>query len=752
MRNLHEFETWLSTKNSGSHHRQFLLLDLPLTQGMAILEAIIAHFNCTSLMTNNLEIANTQKIKLSRYQDYLGHQSSALIFDALSGFNLNALYAGAGMVSHKGLVVILLPQKKEFNMPTSALKYNYGNEVQSDYFTPFFVRLSKQYNAAYVNEVVMELPSSEINASSGSVAKREINNNENATFCAREFLVQETKSIKPALTLSSMQSKIYEKITTRLIESHSNNTALKQNRYIDVILGARGRGKSTLLAAIAHKLLSTLSSEAKPITLVACSLSKHQLNTFFKALGRFHFINGMLRPQESAGSQLTVKYYAPDEIINQAPKNALVFIDEVASIAPSLLKQICAFFPHCVLTGTSSGYEGSGKGFVQRLLPFLTNHYATEVYQLSESFRWLPGDYVEGCLNHVLGLLPIGTFKHTSKLNPSALSSIQHEIITKKELISDDHLYQQVFALLNEAHYQTNPNDIVRTLDAEECEIAVSYHSTKSKIPLGKRIIIAVAILFTEGGKTLEPIAQDISLGKRRVQGHLTPQALSMFLYSTIPCCLRYLRVNRIAVLSDFRKQEFGSKLLSFCLVHGKRQNYDYLSVSFGYTPALYPFWQKNRFILAKYGHRIDTASGTASVLMLKQINDTTKIDNTYLQLRLAIEQQYLLEHDKRLSEIYAQVFKQNSLMPRQSEVVYNTNLNLALQNYLNEAIDIEKVLPILCSLTNDAKSQSKKDGVKRELHDQLMAYTMKGQHKHIKQELSFTIRKLLKSVLDGEA
>jgi tRNA(Met) cytidine acetyltransferase len=733
MADLHEFKDWLSAKKTGLHQRQILLLSIPIHDASPLLQLIANHYKHTSVLSNALHIPNTHNISLMRYQDSLGQQTDSLIVDVRDGFHLNAFYACAGMVKINGLIVVLLPCATLRDTTYSNLKFSYGYPPKVSYFNDVFTQQVKLYNGAYIQQKHIYLPSSRV--------------------ALKDSGIIEPHAADSELKLSNLQNSIANDIMHRIIAHASQNT-------ISVILGPRGRGKSTLLGYIAKHLNSTcaaLDNTNKQNNIVVTALHKGQLSVFIDvtASGLAQYKTNTNLGKET-DTQCVVKFYALDDIISRAPANAIVFIDEIASIAPELIKQVINYFPHCVLSGTTTGYEGSGNGFVHRVLPYLQHKKDTKTYTLNKPFRWLDDDPVEACLNNILGFVtPQIDLHNAHTFGTLAAHNIRYTIIDKATLIGNTSLYSQVFVLLAQAHYQTSPNDIVRTLDAEDCKIAIAYCSSSELNDYMNRKVVAVAILFAEGGEILAPIANDISLGKRRVQGHLTPQALSLYLLNSEACKQRCLRINRIAVLDEYKRLGIGSGLLVFCGSYAKQQKMDYLSASFGYTPSLYKFWKKSHFLIVKLGHRIDTSSGTASIIMLKEINTISAVNVDLLRCRLYIEYHYILSTNKSLAKLYQTLeedllfdkHKGQKKLPNDINSLSNYLAKRAFGYYLNKDISLTKIAPILLWVLNSTSTQLKKED-RVAMLKLLMKFHEKGLHKSEKNEIEKTIHANTKQAL----
>ena len=725
---------WLNEKTIGLHHRQLLIIELPLSDSLSILDEIYRCYVNVCVMANEFtNFKATTNIHMAKYQQYLGSQTDALIFDARYGMNLNALYAGSGMVQANGIVALIVNGIKVNK--NGALKFSYGQQESYSYFTELFKKRVLQSNGCLISPTLSILPSSQIKTNSSlppallvACDKRSVKKSYAATFERNDLSIEQI----------NIASDIISKLTQELP---------LPNR-VSVILGARGRGKSALLGVIAARLKQYNDLHQVPLPVVTCALHKSQLHTLNLAfLNESHFISNGQNIESLQDIKEVVEplpFYAPDEIISSAPINSIVLLDEIASLAPELVKNIVNHFSFVIVTGTSSGYEGSGNGFVKRLLPYLHSIICLSVYELRTPFRWLPGDHIEACFGDILSTELISSVDAINDSAPDILKRLRFRIVEKQELIENTVLYQQLFALLTQAHYQTTPNDIVRILDASDCKIFIA-EKWAIKNTLETITNIAVAITFEEGGKTLESLARDISIGKRRVQGHLSAQALSLHLFSPETSTNTYLRINRIAVVSEHYRRGVASALLAYCEDYALNNNIDYMSVSFGHTQELCQFWLHNHYYLAKIGQRIDTASGVASLLMIKQISKTAHIDFASLSNRNALDVDYYCKTSEDIGHLVKELKATNNFNLK-TNIQFEQALQQMLSLYVNKQINFKKFAPGLLGIINykrDILSIEQISSI-QEIFEKLHN---KGVHKAVKESLEASLLAVLEDL-----
>ncbi len=112
--------------------------------------------------------------------------------------------------------------------------------------------------------------------------------------------------------------------------------------------------------------------------------------------------------------------------------------------------------------------------------------------------------------------------------------------------------------------------------------------------------------LVEEGGLTSE-LPQAVWSGRRRPRGNLVAQSLAAHAGFVEAATLRSRRISRIAVAAEQLRQGSGQALVAAA----QSQRYvDFISVSFGYTEALWAFWRACGFTLVRVGTQREASSG----------------------------------------------------------------------------------------------------------------------------------------------
>lgn len=345
------------------------------------------------------------------------------------------------------------------------------------------------------------------------------------------------------------------------------------------LLAKRGRGKSTTLGFLAAHFAN------RAMRIAVTSSSRAQTTNLFVAAG--HYLND---------DATDIVWYALDNPSLDSADIDVLIIDEAASVPVPLLIRLISKHPFVILASTTDGYEGSGQGFREKVM----TKQAILAFTLETPVRWHNHDPLEHVIDSLL-------FQSTP------LTPLPKDIFNTNTQISyaitpldntTEELYSQIMALLRHAHYQTTPDDIVRFIDTPNNKVCLAF---------ANNTLVAAAILEYEGGPVLGELSHYIASGKRRVKGHLTAQALALMTANPQFATLCSLRINRIAVHPNARRQGIGQGLIAHTRQSCAIEKTDLITVSFGATDELRRFWEKSGFTRLKQGTKIDKSSGLAS-------------------------------------------------------------------------------------------------------------------------------------------
>src|SRR5699024_2218126 len=109
---------------------------------------------------------------------------------------------------------------------------------------------------------------------------------------------------------------------------------------------------------------------------------------------------------------------------------------------------------------------------------------------------------------------------------------------------------------------------------------------------------------------------------KRRLAGHLVAQALAFHANYPLAAQVKSLRISRIVIQQYYRQQGIARHLVKLQCQQANKLRCDFVSVSFGYTPSLFAFWQKCGFQLVHLGAHKEASSGCYAVMMLYPLTE----------------------------------------------------------------------------------------------------------------------------------
>ncbi|TKY84306.1 GNAT family N-acetyltransferase [Pectobacterium polonicum] len=359
---------------------------------------------------------------------------------------------------------------------------------------------------------------------------------------------------------------------------------------IFVITAPRGRGKSTLAGMLTQRSRGTCWLTA-PSRVATDILHQH--------------------------ARADAQFWAPDALLAHCRLHGVsdidwLLIDEAAAIPSSLLAALLPYFPRILMTTTVQGYEGTGRGF---LLKFCASLPQWRAFTLDDPLRWAVNDPLERVLDQAL-LFNEPTSFH-SPLHPVAGSLALPSLDIRTERAADWLTHPErlagCYALLCSAHYRTSPLDLRRLMDAPGMHIASAQVAGE---------MCGVLWLVEEGGLSAS-LAHEVWAGRRRPRGNLVAQSLAAHAGLWNAPTLRARRISRIAVASSSRRQGIGRALIAEQTREAQQQALDYLSVSFGYQPALWAFWQSCGFQLVRIGSHLEASSGCYSAMAILPLSES---------------------------------------------------------------------------------------------------------------------------------
>lgn len=350
---------------------------------------------------------------------------------------------------------------------------------------------------------------------------------------------------------------------------------LLQQSELYFLTAKRGRGKSALLGLLADKLTDPLYLTAPNKNAV------HTLTQF---------------------SSQTLDFIAPDNLAAQlqhAPQyyqEAWLLVDEAAMIPLPLLAVFAQHFKHVIFSTTTQSYEGTGRGFSLKFQQKIDRTFTH--FTLTQPLRWEKDDPIEAFLETLLLLDIESQFPTPSYFQPA---NIHISAYLPAEIAKQPDAF---YALLTQAHYRTSPIDLRRLLDAPKQAFVMAKAEEQ---------LLGGIWAVHEGGMQDPALVNQICRGQRRPKGNLAAQALAFQWDLPAACKLTSLRISRIAVQPAWRQKTLGQQLVQVL----QKTTVDFLSVSFGYHPKLWAFWQKCGFVLAHIGEHQEASSGHYAAIAL---------------------------------------------------------------------------------------------------------------------------------------
>lgn len=641
---MNKISEWFADRIGKSLHRQLLVVsgdqDWVQHQATELLQTIkrltpdAKTLSCGALKT---DVQTDNK----SYSAHLGKEYSHVVYDASSQFRLNAFAALSGTVAKHGLMVLLTPNLSNWpNSPNDELlnrvSYGYESEIKESLYLQFFRQQLEQDPHVYKwsTEGLQGLPA---------------------------YIEQEWH-----IPTDGVPTEDQEQVIAAVIK-----VATGHRKRPLVLRADRGRGKSAALGMSIRQLL------AMNKRIAVCAPTRDSVQTLFKFA------------QNRQTLSTKCQFYAVDDLIQNEHDIDVVVIDEAASIPIHLLKLIIQKYHRVVLSSTIHGYEGTGRGFDVRFIPYLSKiRPGLRKLNLNQPIRWCSGDSLEDFVWRVCQLKAIEWPSSGSTIEAKDLVDIPLQLIDKRQLLSNPLLLNQLFLLLVEAHYQTSPDDLLGMLDAPEQHIFV-YQKAE--------VVLGVILVNKEGQIGEEKLSLDIAHGNRRVSGHLLPQQLSFVSGSPNWNNDRYLRIIRIAVSANARRYGIGKKMLADLEVWSRHQHVDYIGSAFGASSDLLAFWKQSNYQIVHLGFHKDKSSAEHSVIVMKSLAQ----DNGEVRSLINVTKSLFTYH---LSGLFRQLDPHIvlSILKDWAVVGYlNEKTKTGLQLFVRQNRQLQLIEPLLPELLN---------------------------------------------------
>ena len=575
-----QISDWLLSREQRCCHRQLVVISGSPEFCKQQLSPFVSHFSTEQVHALGHSLVDVpDALSLKQATQLLGQSCKLGIYDAFEAFKPSALLALAGTVADNGILLLCIPpiaEWSDYTEQTTNHYLSYGQSCENSTFRAYMAQLfcSRQDIALIEAGGKCRLPKP-------------------------QPLAQNPSLVAPAPFASLDQQQAFEQLSP------------VRDSGMCVLTADRGRGKSTLLGMLAAHWLKFGKS------VIICSRFPDSVNAIFQGVRLIATEIPEASARQIQLGEHCIRWLPVDHPELYKDTQAVLIIDEAANLPIPTLQSLCLHYKRVVLSTTMRGYEGTGRGFLTRFIPWLKQQFqAYDRVSLSTPCRWAHGDPVEETLYRALQLddepLPGSSAPLPTSQQCKEAVEVQYDFLSAASPVS----FNKVLSLLMTAHYQTTVDELIRLCDAPENYTLVARHQDD---------VIGVINIQVEGGTTLQSVANDIASGKRRVNGHLSAQALSMYLADPAMATHRYCRINRIAVSEAYRRKGIATNLIT-ALTHGlKQQSIDALTTSFGATTSLMTFWQSCGFDPVKAGLKRDASSAEYSLLMWKPITATAR-------------------------------------------------------------------------------------------------------------------------------
>ena len=558
--NLSQIKALLAQKSDSSMHRHiFIFAGEEDWQKVMLQDILLTHENDALWLGDNAP-ETVPSISLKKAQSWLGREKKIVVFDANKTFDPDSFAAICGIILGNGLFIILMPLEGNWN------------EI---YPSPFGQRLINSIHSSTRFNLIKQ-DDDHVNICTDT------NINDHKEDCDSPFLTFD-------------QQYVVENIEQ---EVHS------LTKLPVVLISDRGRGKSAALGITAARLMK---EGIKNIVITAPRLDATAI--VFKHIEQL-LPDAIIKRGQIKLSDSVIQFYPPDQLHQENIDADLLFVDEAAAIPVPLLSSFLSKFPQCIFATTVHGYEGTGRGFSVRFNKVLNKQKpGWKKLQMKTPVRWAENDPLEKWMFSLLCLdAEIADKSTIGKIDNSKLDI---NIVHSKQLMNDERLLNEIFALLVLAHYRTQPSDLQRLLDDEDLTLFVVKY---------KHHVMAIALVSHEGNFPTE-LSTAVYRGERRPSGHLLAQALTYHCGIENAATLNYSRIMRIAVHPDFQEQGIGTKLLNYIINHEQTQSRDAIGTSFGLNKELLNFWKLAGFNVVRIGFTREQTSGEHAAIMLKPLN-----------------------------------------------------------------------------------------------------------------------------------
>jgi len=696
------FNSWLQQLTSdalAARQRCLVLLEGDSDWVMTLLNTVLAKVtldeqalklskDVTHVFGDQLPIAAS--ITMKNYRQFLGSEMQYLVF-ADSTINIDAFAALSGTVKAGGVLFFINTlQVKQRN--DSFFAKRFINRLLADEQ----VNIIRQHQASKL------------------VSNTFIHSNTYGNFA--------NKDLSPCITAEQFAA---VNAVKKVLTGHRNRPL--------VLTADRGRGKSSALAIACSQLMC---ESKQHLDIIISAPHQRALSVFFSQL-KTCLPEAAHSANQCVFNNHRLRFLPIDKIVASCPETRLLLIDEAAAIPVYILEKLLTHYHRVAFASTQHGYEGAGRGFTLKFKKILENKYPQwRALHIKEPVRWSENDPLERlvfdtCLLNA-ELPSIDGVNDT--FEPNQLEFCQY---SANELVDNEALLSSIFAVLVTAHYQTSPSDLKMILENNNVELVT--------LELQQQVV-AVALLMHEGQCAKEDILA-IKNNVRRLKDQFLPQSLLTHCGVKTAFEYSYVRVMRIAVVSQYQGSGIGRFFLSKIKAHAQTQYIDFLGTSFGLNEGLLSFWLAQQYKLARVGVTQDKASGEYSGMLLQGLTSKSKkqLEDIQFQFARAFDYQLAENHSGLSAQIVLQIlsntspnhlgdlaeFDQQTVQDFANKERQYANCIFSLRNWLLNQLSVNKVeedvLPLISKIlqkwSNDALCKVYGFSGQKEINQYLISY-----------------------------
>ncbi|NVM02586.1 MAG: tRNA(Met) cytidine acetyltransferase [Candidatus Helarchaeota archaeon] len=570
-------------------------------------------------ISSNLDptVFHVTNIKFSQLNKILGQTFDILVLDLTKQLKPNDLGILIETVRGGGIIFVLTPNFKSWKKKITFFQQTlitppFTIDDINFRFTPFFIDSLKKYKGIIIfDSLNHQIQEGSYNRQKTPLPMKEIH------------------------TTSPFKKMFYDLVATADQRSFLNSLEFilqRDRKKRGLILTAdRGRGKSAILGigaiALSHFLVEKLNFSYVKILITAPKIENAEIFLQFaeKALKSLNY-KIRTRKKSLITDKITIQYKTLLESINQ--KSNLTIIDECGSIPIPILLEILESSQNIIFSSTLHGYEGAGRGFSILFRKELFKKKDLKISQvgLNEPIRYSFNDPIEQWLFDTLFLNA-----QPAKLSSDDVSDVTNSNLNVEKIDLDECFLgkkQEIFSdfagIFVFAHYRNQPDDIVLLSDSPHYEAWAIFTKNKNHI-------VNVVQIAKEGNLS-DTIIQEMLMGKQ-TPGNLIPWICITHYRLGDFAKLRGARIVRIATHPDLFQKGLGTKMLTQIEENYKNLEFDWIGTSFGLTPELLRFWEKNGYKSIHLSSRMTPSTGEYSIVMIKPLSaESEKIVNLLRQ------------------------------------------------------------------------------------------------------------------------